>query len=82
VGKSEQDGILNLVHEWSTMVMAADAEHRDAAYAKIWNDNYDDAKKAGLSDDQARSLAKKMQEFTQMLVEIVETSGGAKGGNA
>jgi len=80
--KEQQDRIERLINEWAAEVLKQPRNQREAALQQIRANSYRDAKAAGASDEAARELSNKMDEFTRALVRLIEGRGDAEGGTA
>lgn len=80
--KKQQQRIEQLVNQWATEVLKEPPEGREAALRRIKDGNYRDAIAAGATEDAAREMSAKMDEFTRALIRVIENSGGAAGGTA
>ena len=70
-----------LIHFWATEVLKHPPEEREAVLVRIKEENYDSARRAS-PQSEASAWADKMDEFTRVLIEIIEESRGASGGTA
>ena len=70
-----------LIHFWATEVLKHPPEERETVLARIKDENYNGARQAS-PQSEASAWANKMDEFTRILIQIIEASGDASGGSA
>jgi hypothetical protein len=81
---SEQraEKLLGQLHQWAMEAMEAPREDRERFIAQVAAKYYEDAIRNGSSEAQADAWREHICEWVRALVEVIETSGGASGGNA
>ena len=70
------------LQQWAMEAMEKPREQRNEFIREIALRYYDDAVKNGLSKTQAEEWRQSVDDWLRSLVEVIETSGGAAGGNA
>ena len=74
--------LLGQLHEWAMQAMDLPRAERDAFITGVAEKHYEDALANGLGEAQAESWRASVDEWLRALVDVIETSGGAAGGNA
>lgn len=74
--------LLAQLQQWAMEAVEKPREQRNNFTLEIAAKYYDDAIKNGLSQSQAEEWRRSVEDWLRSLVEVIETSGGAAGGNA
>lgn len=74
--------LLAQLQQWAMEAVEKPREQRNDCILEIAAKYYDDAIKNGLSQSQAEEWRRSVEDWLRSLVEVIETSGGAAGGNA
>jgi hypothetical protein len=83
-GDREQraEHLLGQLQQWAMEAMELPREQRDDFIVHVAAQYHEDALKNGLTADQADEWRENIDEWLHSLVDVIETSGGAAGGNA
>ena len=80
--EESSDAMLDTVKRRALTVIDLPETQREIQY-EIYRKLYiESAVNVGMTVQKARELAEKMNEWTRVLVEIIEQGGGARGGHA
>jgi hypothetical protein len=84
VSDSEQraERLLGQLHQWAMEAIELPRDSRPAFVSDVSQLYYDDALKNGLSATQAEEWRRNIDEWLRSLIDVIETSGGATGGQA
>ena len=74
--------LLGQLHQWAMEAVQTPRDQRDGFISDVAARYYDDAVRNGLTETQAAEWRRSVDEWLRALVNVIETSGGAKGGNA
>jgi hypothetical protein len=82
--ESEQraEKLLGQLQQWAMEAVEKPREQRSDFILEVAARYYEDAMKNGLSQTQAEQWRLSVDEWLRALVNVIETSGGAEGGNA
>ena len=80
--EARAEKLLGQLHQWAMEAMETPRENRESFITEVAAKYYEDAVRNGLSASQAEEWRKHICEWVRALVEVIETSGGASGGNA
>ena len=74
--------LIGQLHQWAMEAIQTPRGQRDSFIAAVAARYYDDALGNGLDKTQAEDWRRSVEEWLRALVNVIETSGGAGGGNA
>lgn len=74
--------LLGQLHQWAMEAVEQPRTTREAFIVEVAAKYYADAVENGLSPSKAEEWRENIQEWVRSLVDVIETSGGAGGGNA
>lgn len=74
--------LLAQLQQWAMEAVALPRERRAGFIGDVSREYHDDALRNGLTANQAEAWRRNIDEWLNSLVDVIETSGGATGGNA
>jgi hypothetical protein len=74
--------LLGQLHQWAMEAVELPRGQRAGFISEVSQQYHDDALKNGLTTAQAEAWRRNIDEWLSSLIGVIETSGGAAGGNA
>jgi hypothetical protein len=74
--------LMGQLHHWAMEAIAKPRDERRDFIVEVAGKYYEDAVRNGLSRSHAEEWRMSVEDWLASLVEVIETSGGASGGNA
>ena len=76
------ENLMGQLHHWAMEAVAKPRDERRAFFEEVADKYYEDAVRNGLSKSHAEDWRMSVEDWLASLVEVIEMSGGAAGGNA